>query len=242
MMLPSEGGGRASTLLSMTPTLESSMVGYMAEMVLKGRSVLFIGGGRVALRKLTSVLACGARITIIAPELHPSLVDMVDAGHCVHHVASFSPSHLEGTPSPALVFAVTGEASLNKEIAQQCAKRGLWCNSADDPASSSFLVPAVVRQGPVTLAVASSGCSPALSRLLKEQLQAWLEPGWGPLVALFGSMRARVKEVIPDAPTRHAFWRQTCLAVLKERRYEVMDNAEWFATRITQEQKRKKVD
>ena len=214
------------------------MVGYMAEMVLEGRPVLFIGGGQVALRKLTHLLACGPRITVVAPELHPRLAERVREGQCLYRAERFSLTLLDVSPPPALVFAVTGEAALNKEIARQCRQRGLWCNSADDPKSSSFLVPAVVRRGPVTLAVASRGCSPALSRLLKERLDAWLEPGWGPLTALFGSMRTRVKEALPESTTRQSFWRNTCLAVAQERRFEKKDNLHWFETRLAQEKEK----
>lgn len=211
------------------------MVGYMAEMVLGGRPVLFVGGGQVALRKVRGVLVCAAQVTILSPELHPTLAKMVDAGQCLYRKEPFRATCLDETPAPALVFAVTGEMALNREIAQQCRQRGLWCNAADGPENSSFLVPAVVRRGPVTLAASTGGCSPALSRLLKERLDLWLEPGWGPLTTLFGALRSRVKEKFPEPSERQAFWRNTCLAVERERRYEEEENTGWLEARISQE-------
>ena len=209
------------------------MVGYMAEMVLKDRRVLFIGGGQVALRKIKGVLPAAPQITVIAPTLHPQLDEMVKSGQCHHQEEQFYPEILDNYTMVALVFAVTGEASLNQEIARHCAQRGLWCNSADDPESSSFLVPAVVRQGPITWAVSSGGCSPSLSRLLKERLELWLEPGWGSLAELFGAKRSLIKQTFPQAAERQRFWRDTCLAVVREQQYNKTDHGRWLETRIS---------
>ena len=208
------------------------MVGYMAEMVLKDRRVLFIGGGQVALRKIRGVLPSEPQITVIAPTLHPQLEEMVKSGQCHHKEERFYPELLDYYSMVALVFAVTGEPSLNREIARLCARRGLWCNSADDPESSSFLVPAVVRQGTMTWAVSSGGCSPSLSRLLKERLEMWLEPGWGALAELFGAKRSRIKQIFPNAAERQRFWRDTCLAIVREQQYNKTDHDRWLESRI----------
>ncbi|MBF0462937.1 MAG: bifunctional precorrin-2 dehydrogenase/sirohydrochlorin ferrochelatase [Magnetococcales bacterium] len=208
------------------------MVGYMTEMVLTNRPVLCVGGGQVARRKLAGLLPCGPQITVVAPELHPEIGQMVRAGQVRHRAESFAPALLEETPRPVLVFAVTGEAALNREIARQAAQRGLWCNAADDPASSGFLVPAVVRRGPVVVAVSTGGLSPALARLLKERLNVWLEPGWGSLAVLFGAMRERVKQCFADPAARQSFWRETCLAVVRERRFEQGGNDRWLEARL----------
>lgn len=215
------------------------MVGYMTEMVLEGRPVLCIGGGKVALRKVTGLLLSGPEITIIAPTLHPQLEKLVQRGRVQHQADSFSPAHLDSLPRPVLVFAATSEACLNQEIARQATQRGLLCNSSDDVASSTFLVPAVVRRGPITVGVATAGCSPALARLLKERLTLWLEPGWGEIALLFGAVRERVKQTFPNPLVRHTFWRDTCLAVARERRFERQENNHWLAERIADEADKK---
>ncbi|MBF0402065.1 MAG: bifunctional precorrin-2 dehydrogenase/sirohydrochlorin ferrochelatase [Magnetococcales bacterium] len=208
------------------------MVGYMTEMVLEGRPVLCFGGGQVALRKLTGLLPCGAQLTVVAPDLHPQLAKWVQAGQIQHRAEPFVSAQLDLLPRPVLVFAATGQASLNREIAAQAAQRGMLCNSSDDPESSGFLVPAVVRRGPVTVGVSTSGCSPALARLLKERLNFWLEPGWAGLASLFGLVRNRVKLRLPDPVVRQQFWRETCLAVAAERRFERQENDHWLEARI----------
>lgn len=210
------------------------MVGYMTEMVLEGRPVLCIGGGEVAQRKLSGLLPCGPQITVIAPDLHPQVAEWVKRGRIQHQAALFSPAHLDLPPRPTLVFAATHQATLNQEIARQATQRGLLCNSSDDVASSTFLVPAVVRRGPITVGVATAGCSPALARLLKERLNIWLEPGWGEIALLFGALREQVKQAFPNPLTRQTFWRDTCLAAARERRYEEPENSRWLAERIAQ--------
>ncbi|MEO5340575.1 MAG: bifunctional precorrin-2 dehydrogenase/sirohydrochlorin ferrochelatase [Magnetococcus sp. MYC-9] len=210
------------------------MVGYLTEMVLENRPVLCIGGGQVALRKLTGLLACGPRITVVAPTVHPQVAAWAQGGRITHRAAPFAPGDLDAPPSPVLVFAATGQAALNREIARQAALRGLLCNSADDPLGSGFLVPAVVRRGPVVVGVGTAGLSPALARLLKDRLEVWLEPGWEGLVQLFGALRERVKQTIPNPLQRQHFWRETAQAVARERRFEHSDNGPWLEARLLQ--------
>lgn len=188
---------------------------YMAELVMAGRPVWVIGGGVVARRKIGGLLACGAVVTVIAPELDPGVVAWVVAERVRHWPERFSPALLARRPAPLLVFAATGDAALNREVARICGEEGLLCNSADDPGSSGFLVPAVVRRGRVTVAVGSGGTSPAVSRVLKERIDGWLEPGWGELAAAFGAWRQRVVGLIPEGEARQRFWRESALEAVR---------------------------
>ncbi|MBF0340956.1 MAG: bifunctional precorrin-2 dehydrogenase/sirohydrochlorin ferrochelatase [Magnetococcales bacterium] len=192
--------------------MEHSMPHYMAELVLAGRNVLMVGGGRVARRKIEGLLVCGAKVTVVAPTLDAVVAQWVARGQVAYRRESFAEGMLEESPRPLLIFAATDQAGLNREIARLSGIHGILCNSADDPGSSGFLVPAVVRRGEVAVAVGSGGRSPALSRVLKEHIDAWLEPGWGELAQVFGDWRPRVAERIPDSQTRQSFWRSTALA------------------------------
>ncbi|MBF0176754.1 MAG: bifunctional precorrin-2 dehydrogenase/sirohydrochlorin ferrochelatase [Magnetococcales bacterium] len=213
------------------------MTHYMAELILADRPVLLVGGGKVARRKLEGLLACGARVRVIAPELDPWISSRL--GGALEHVAEpFDPAHLSKDEPPVLVFAATRDARLNREIARLCRERGLLCNSADDPGVSGFLVAAVVRRGPVVVGVGSGGLSPALSRLLKERLDRWLESGWGEVALLFGSKRDLVKGTLTDASQRQRFWRDAVLAVEREGRCDRTDNAPWFLARLEEARKK----
>ncbi|MBF0195438.1 MAG: bifunctional precorrin-2 dehydrogenase/sirohydrochlorin ferrochelatase [Magnetococcales bacterium] len=208
------------------------MSNYMAELILTNREVLLIGGGTVALRKLTGLLITGARVLIVSPKLDPQIAKLVQEKRVEYLNASFGPQLLEHKPRYTLVFAATSIAETNRQIAKICAKEGILCNSADDPKVSGFLVPAMVRRGPITVGVGTKGESPALSRLIKERIDSWLEPGWGELAQLFGFMRSDVKKRINPIKKRQDFWRNTTLAVAKEERFKKTDNKEWLEKRI----------
>ncbi|MBF0368089.1 MAG: bifunctional precorrin-2 dehydrogenase/sirohydrochlorin ferrochelatase [Magnetococcales bacterium] len=210
------------------------MTGYMAELILEDQPVLMFGGGRVARRKLTGLVPAKAHITVVAPHLDPGVAEGVAMGEIQHEAGFYSLARLTRAPRPVLVFAATGDAGLNQIIAAACREQGLLCNSADDPRSSSLLVPAVVRRGKVSVAVSSGGLSPSLSRLLKERIDRWLEGGWGAVADLFGAERARVKESLPVDRVRHRFWRETALALDDEERVDAPDNSSWFAARLDQ--------
>jgi siroheme synthase-like protein len=201
----------------------------MAELVIQGRDVLIVGGGQVAGRKANELLLCGARVHIVAPALtSPQLARCASAGTVRHTPARFDEALLHQPPQPWLVFAATDDPVLNCAIAGLCHERGLFCNSVDDPQASGFLVPATVRRGPVTIGIGTEGNSPALSRILKQHLDAWLEPGWATLAMLFGTMRDRIRQQCPRPQTRHTFWRTLAQRVLEQRQYRHIDHQDWF--------------
>ncbi|MBF0158791.1 MAG: bifunctional precorrin-2 dehydrogenase/sirohydrochlorin ferrochelatase [Magnetococcales bacterium] len=207
---------------------------YMAELALEGRLVWLIGAGKVANRKLDGLLPCGARVVVFAPQAHGRIAELAATGQIVHHQQPFDLVLLEQTPRPWLVFAATDDGPFNRAIAQACSHLGLLCNSADDAEVSGFRVPAVVRQGAVTVAVASSGLSPALSRLLKERIENWLESGWHSLAAVFGTMRPLVQQQLADPLLRQRFWRHMAQQAATEQRYRYQDNQPWFKQRMEQ--------
>ncbi|MBF0449075.1 MAG: bifunctional precorrin-2 dehydrogenase/sirohydrochlorin ferrochelatase [Magnetococcales bacterium] len=205
---------------------------YMAELVLTDRPVLLVGGGRVAERKLSGLLTCDAQVFVLSPQLTPA-IELLAQQQKIHYIQTeFKVEMLTHHPAYLLVFAATNQKHLNQYIARECAKLGLLCNSADEPDVSGFLVPATIRQGPVTVGIGTEGQSPALSRLLKEQIEVSLSPGWGALARLFGAMRNTVKEQIGAVENRQDFWRQTALAAARENRPEKPDNQAWFDQRL----------
>jgi len=204
----------------------------MAELRLQGQSVLVIGGGTVATRKIRGLLETGAELQVLAPECSPELRQWQQQGLVSIREAVFTEQDLEIDPRPLLVFAATGSSLLNQGIARMCHHRNLLCNSADDPRTSGFLVPAVVRRGGLTVAVGTQGASPALSRLLKERIEHWLEPGWQGVVEVFGMMRAEVLRRLPDSHVRQAFWRKIALLAEQEQCHRHPDPRSWFLDRL----------
>ena len=121
---------------------------------LDGRPVVVVGGGRVALGKVRGLLACGASVTVIAPDVCQELAEL----DVSVRRRAYRSGDLTGF---ALVFTATDDPAVNGAVSADAQAAGTWVNSADDPARCTFQLPAVVRRGPMTVAVSSSGRSPA---------------------------------------------------------------------------------
>jgi uroporphyrin-III C-methyltransferase/precorrin-2 dehydrogenase/sirohydrochlorin ferrochelatase len=133
---------------------------------LAGRRVLVVGGGPVAAGKLGALLAAGADITVVAPEI----CEEVRSAWVTIAMRPFVPSDLDGV---AFVVAAAPPA-VNREVAHAAHERGIFVNAVDDVESASAYAGAIVRRAGVTLAISTDGAAPALAGLLREALEAVL--------------------------------------------------------------------
>lgn len=138
---------------------------YPAFLKLDGLHVVVVGGGPVALSKLDGLLAAGARVLVVAPQVLPAIRSKVTVIE-----AAFEPSHLTG--ARWVVAAATPE--VNRAVAAAATERGLFCNAVDDPAVATAYLGGVVRRGEVEIAISTGGTAPALAGLLREALDALL--------------------------------------------------------------------
>jgi siroheme synthase-like protein len=157
---------------------------YPVGLVVDGRACLVVGGGPVAARKAAGLVACGARVTVVAPDLVDELPTL--AGVHVEKRA-YRPGDAAGY---RLVIAATGDPAVDQMVFDDAEAAGVWVNAADDPERCSFTLPAVARRGPVTVAVATGGTSPALATWLRDRLAAALPDDLEALVAALGRIRA----------------------------------------------------
>ena len=141
---------------------------YPVNLVLTDKPCLVVGGGRVALRKVDGLLTCGARVTVIAPDVHPEL--QANPQVTITRRAYVEGDAGRGTPPYRLVITATDDVATNQQVHDDADAAGIWVNSADDPERCTFTLPAVVRNGPLMLTVATGGHSPALASHLKERL------------------------------------------------------------------------
>ena len=170
---------------------------------LRERTVLVVGGGVVAERKVRALLGTGARIVVGAPQLSSQLQAWVAEGRIAIHIDG---RYHEGWLSDAwLVIAATGDRATNAAIATAAAARRVFVNVVDDADLSSFQVPAIVERGPLTVAISSGGHAPVLARLVRERLEALLEPALGGLADLLARYRLRIRATLPDVPLRRRF-------------------------------------
>jgi len=138
---------------------------YPAFLKLDGLPVIVVGGGTVAASKLDGLLAAGARVTVIAPRVLPSISHRATVVE-----TAFEPHHLHG--ARWVVAAATPE--VNRAVAAAATARGLFCNAVDDPSVATAYLGGVVRRGEVEIAISTGGTAPALAGLLREALDAVL--------------------------------------------------------------------
>ena len=167
---------------------------------LKGRSVLVIGGGRLALEKVNGLLAAEACVTVVAPDINDELSELRDGGQIEHLAREYRSGDMQGR---ALVMAANDDPSGNATLHADARAIGVPLNAADDPANCDFILPAVVRNPPLTLAISTGGGSPAMARRVREELSDYLDAETSSLAELVAEVRAelRVQGVFRSIPS-----------------------------------------
>jgi siroheme synthase-like protein len=166
-------------------------MGYFPVLLdLTGRRCLMVGGGPVAERRIIGLLDAGARVTVISPQVTPTLAALVAEGRIGLQPRHYLAGDLAGVD---LAFVATAAREVNLAVAREARERGVWVNAADDPAHCTFILPALVRRGDLTVAVATGGTSPALSRAIREELETYLTAEYATLAALAAEARREVR-------------------------------------------------
>jgi siroheme synthase-like protein len=168
----------------------TSLTFYPVSLDLSGRPCLVVGGGPVAARKARALLACGAVVTLIAPTLSDDMEALVPTLHAVERRR-----YRRGDAATfRLVVTATGRPDVDGAVYADAESAGVWVNSADDRAHSSFILPAVHRDGAVTVAVSTGGLSPALASWLRTRLAAQCGENLGTLAQVLADARFRLHE------------------------------------------------
>ena len=164
---------------------------YPVSLLLRDRSCLVVGGGQIAERKATGLLAAGARVHVVAKEVLPPVRALADRPGLVS--IEERPYRRGEVAGYWLAVAATGDGEVNKAVYEDGEAARVWVNSADDPASCSYILPAVARQGPVSVAVSTSGYSPALASWLKGHAAEHMGPELAELAELLAEARSKLK-------------------------------------------------
>lgn len=157
---------------------------------LAGRSCVVIGGGSVAERKVEGLLGAGASLTVLSPTLSAPLRALAKEGKIRHVEREYAAGDLAGYQ---LAFVATADRGVNTAVAREGRERGVWVNVADDPGQCEFILPAVVRRGELVVAVATGGGSPALTRLIREELDAYFTADYALLAEVVAEVRRELK-------------------------------------------------
>jgi precorrin-2 dehydrogenase/sirohydrochlorin ferrochelatase len=153
---------------------------------LAGRSCLVVGAGRIAEGKIENLVRCGARVRVVAPSATATIQEAAAAGKLVWEQRVFTPTDLDGV---FLVVAATPFPELHQLIFRQAHDAGILCNAVDEPSRCDFYYPAVVRRGPLQIAISTSGHSPSLAQRLRRELEEHFGPAYGPWVSEIGKAR-----------------------------------------------------
>jgi siroheme synthase-like protein len=172
---------------------------YMACLELTGRPCLVVGGGSVGLEKARGLLAAGARVTVLAPELEPELRELP--------VTAIARAYKDGDAERFwLVIAATPDRDVNRRVHDDCAAVRIFCNVVDDPELCSFILPAVHRHGSIAVAVSTGGASPALAQRLRSDIAKLVTPRHAKLAEELRALRPWAKANLATYDDRKAFF------------------------------------
>ncbi len=166
-------------------------MGYLVNLVLDRKPTVVVGAGSVALRKVTGLLAAGARVTVIAPRSCEDIRTLASNGRIALVEREYARGDLAGA---FLVIAATADESLNVSISDEARSLNILVNVVDRPAVCTFTLPAVVRRGNLSLAVATEGRCPALARALREDLESRYGQEYAELLDIMGRLRDQMLE------------------------------------------------
>jgi len=166
------------------------LVGYPVNLLVRGRRCVVVGGGRIAARKIASLLDAGALVHVVAPELVDELRAARDEGRITVAERNFEATDLDDA---WLATAATSTASVNRAVFEAGEARRVWVNAADDPSNCSFTLMSVVRQGDLVVTVGTGGRSPALATYLKDHVAQEMGPEWAALLELLSEAREELR-------------------------------------------------
>ena len=162
---------------------------YPVNLNIAGRLSVVVGGGKVAERKVSGLLAAGGRVRLVSPALTAALRALVDRGAVTWREKPYGTGDLDGA---LLVFAATDQPAVQQAVRRDACAAGLLANIADDPAACDFQIPAAFHRGDLTLTVSTGGRSPAVSALVRRQLEREFGEEYGLLTDLLGEARDRI--------------------------------------------------
>ena len=159
---------------------------YPLFLAIEGRTCLVVGAGAVGERKVRTLLEYGAKIRLVARELSAWIEEKRSQNLVCWVGPQYERSHLRGV---SLAFAATDDKALNRAVAADARELGVWCNMATEPDSGSFIVPSIVERGALSIAISTSGLSPAVAKMLRQKLEMEIGPEWDFFIRLLGCLR-----------------------------------------------------
>ncbi len=178
---------------------------YIACLRLTNRRCLVVGGGDVGLEKVEGLLACDADVTLVAPEAHPQLVQLSLEGSIRWERREYQPQDLEGC---LIAIAATSDTDVNIRVFEDAEARAMLVNVVDVPPLCNFILPAIVRTGPLAVAISTAGASPALAKRMKREIAELFGEPYADLAILLNDARGWAKATLPTYQDRKQFFEE----------------------------------
>jgi siroheme synthase-like protein len=177
---------------------------YIACLKLTGRKCLVVGGGEVGLEKVEGLLACSGNVTLIAADATPELERLAAEGSINWEAREYAgPEDLEGV---FMVIAATDDTEVNIRVFDDAEVRAMLVNVVDVPPLCNFILPAIVRSGPLAIAISTAGASPALAKRMKSEIASHYGEDHARLAVILNEVRGWAKSTLPTYQDRKAFF------------------------------------
>jgi precorrin-2 dehydrogenase / sirohydrochlorin ferrochelatase len=176
---------------------------YIACLRLKGRRCVVIGGGEVGLEKVEGLLACDGDVTLIAPDAVPELRALADEGSIRWERREYETGDLEAT---FIAVAATSDTDVNIRVYEDAERRAMLVNVVDVPPLCNFILPAIVRTGPLAIAISTAGASPALAKRIKAEIAEQYGEPYARLAEILNEARGWAKATLPTYQDRKVFF------------------------------------
>jgi precorrin-2 dehydrogenase / sirohydrochlorin ferrochelatase len=179
---------------------------YIACLRLSGRRCLVVGAGDIGLEKVEGLLACGGEVVVVAPAAtNPEIERLAAEGSIRWERREWQPEDLERT---FIAIAATDDTDVNIAVYEAAEKRAMLVNVVDVPSLCNFILPAIVRTGPLAIAISTAGASPALAKRIKREIAASFGPHYAELAEILNDHRGWAKATLPTYQDRKAFFEE----------------------------------
>ncbi len=176
---------------------------YIACLRLKGRRCLVVGGGDVGLEKVEGLLACDGDVTLVAPDAHPELVQLSLEGSIRWERREYQSGDLERC---LIAIAATNDTDVNIRVFEDAEERAMLVNVVDVPPLCNFILPAIIRTGPLAVAISTAGASPALAKRMKREIGELFGEPYALLAILLNDARGWAKATLRTYQDRKEFF------------------------------------
>ena len=176
---------------------------YIACLKLRGRRCVVVGGGAMGLEKAEGLLACDADVLLVSPDAVDELRALAAEGSIAWEQRAYEPGDIEGT---FMVIACTDDTEINIRVFDDAERRAMLVNIVDVPPLCNFILPAIVRTGPLAIAISTAGASPALAKRMKREVSELFGEEYARLAIMLNDARGWAKGTLPTYQDRKAFF------------------------------------